>query len=343
MAAKRFVYVLILLAVLFWLAGSASAVVLHPAGEPNLVTWTDRPADDVVGRWGSNATCVAVSSNCIMTVRHAGGGTSTLVRIAGSTYSIAQIWNHSTADLRIVKLYGANLANFVDVYPYTSEVGKSIIVGGYGDGRAGLLQNYGVTYGYQWDNSSNTTRRFGTNRINSTQNNSTIGAYTSNIVIADFDGLGEGQSTTYEGAVADHDSGGGWFIKVGSAWRVAGLARAVEVHYQQGHDDDPNYLLYDQSWFRDRDDPNVLAPDYLDAVRLSSYAQWINQILQQAALPGNFNGDDCVDFRDFAIFAQYWLSSDCHAPDWCREADFEPDGDVDWNDLAEFASHWLAP
>jgi len=338
-AQKSFVYVLILSVFLFWAAGSTLAVVLHPAGEPNLVTWTDRPADDVVGRWGSNASCVAVSSNCVITVRHAGGGINTRVEIGGKTYTIAQIWNHSTADLRLIKLAGTNLANFVDIYENIDERFKQIVIGGYGDGRGALLQNGGVTYGYQWDGSSNTTRRFGTNKINRTKNNDTIGDLTSNIVIADFDGLGEGQSTLYEGIVADHDSGGGWFIKDGSIWKVAGLCRAVGIHYEQGHEGDLNYML-NESWFRDRDDPNVLDPDYLDAVRLSSYATWIYDTIPDV-LPGDLNGDDYVDFSDFAVFAQYWLNSDCHAPDWCLGADFGPDGDVDCADLEEFASYWL--
>lgn len=318
----------------------ALSIVLHPDGEPNLVTWTDRPDPNVIGRWGSNASCVAVSSNCVITVRHAGGGTGTPVEIGGKTHTIAQIWNHTTADLRLIKLNGANLANFVDIYENTGEIGKEIVIGGFGDGRAALLQTSGITYGYQWDNSSNTTRRFGTNKINGIQNNSTLRGYTSDIISADFDGLGEDDSTLYEGAVADHDSGCGWFIKVGSAWQVAGLARAVEVHYAQGHEGDPNYIIYDQSWFRNRDHPGVLHPDYLDAVRLSSYAQWLYDTIPER-LPGDLTGDDYVDFRDFAVLSQFWLNYNCHSPDWCLGADCEPDGDVDWADLAALIDGWL--
>jgi hypothetical protein len=275
----------------------------------------------------------------VITVRHAGGGTGTLVKIGGRSYTIAQIWDNNTADLRIVKLYGANLASFVDIYENTDEVGKSIVIGGYGDGRGALLQTSGITYGYQWDNSSNTTRRFGTNKINSTQNNSTLAGYTSDIIIADFDGLTDDQTTIYEGIPADHDSGSGWFIKVGSTWQVAGLSRAVEVHYEQGHEGDPNYILY-ESWFRNKTHPDIPQPDYLDAVRISSYAPWILQTIP-ARLPGDLTGDDWVDFADFAVFAQYWQNTDCHPPDWCAGADYEPDGDVDWADLAALADGWL--
>jgi hypothetical protein len=336
---ENLIYGLLAAVFLFCCTRPALSVVLHPNGEPNLVTWTDRPDPNVVGRWGSNATCVAVSSNCVITVRHQGGGIGALVEIGGKTYTVAETWNCGTADLRVAKLYGANLTSFVGLYEDTNEVGKEIVIGGYGKGRGAILQNSGITYGYGWDSAYNTTLRFGTNKLDGTQNNNTVGAYTSDIIIADFDGLGEGESTTYESAVAGFDSGSGWFIKDGDTWKVAGLSRAVSTHYEEGHSGDPNYFVY-ESWFRDRDDPNVLAPDYLDAVRLSSYAQWLYDTLPDV-LPGDLNGDDYVDLSDFAVFAQFWLNYDCHAPDWCLGADCEPDGDVDWADLAALVDGWL--
>jgi len=326
-AHKKTAYGLFLTALLIWTAGSAKGVVLHPNGEPNLATWTDRPDNDAVGRWGYIASCVAVSSNCIITAQHPSGNLNTPVSIGGKAYTIAQIWNHSTADLRVVKLYGANLANFVDIYENTNEVGKNIVMGGYGKGRGNSLQTGGVTYGYEWDGSNNSTLRFGTNKINYTLNNRLLLGLISNVIVADFDGLGEGMSTAYEGAAGNYDSGCGWFIKDNGIWKVAGLCRAVEGHSGQ-------------SWFRDCNDPNILDPDYLDAVRISSYATWINETIPQR-LQGELTGDDWIDFADFAVFASYWLNTDCHYPDWCQGADSEPDGDVDWDDLAEFAYNWL--
>lgn len=43
----------------------AWGVVLHPDNEPNLATWTGKPHNDVVGRWGTNASCVVVAPNYI--------------------------------------------------------------------------------------------------------------------------------------------------------------------------------------------------------------------------------------------------------------------------------------
>jgi len=186
----------------------ALAIILHPAGEPDLLTWTGRPSDNVVGRWGSNASCVAVSRN---------------VEIAGITYSIAQIWNHDTADLRLVKLYGANLANFAEPYGQTDESGKEIVIGGYGVGNGAPLENGGTTYGYEWGDFASRALRFGTNRIENPVSDSNMPPYISDVVVADFDDLNRNSPTTYECIPAVHDSAGGWFIKDDGKWKLAAL------------------------------------------------------------------------------------------------------------------------
>ncbi len=337
---ENLIYALAITAFLFWAAQPAFGLILHPDGEPNLTTWTDRPPEDVIGRWGGNGSCVVIGPNCVITTRHQGGNLTTPVRIGGVQYAISQIWDHNTADLRIAKLSDANLTNFVGIYENKDEIGKNIVLGGYGVGRGEMLQKQGIIYGYRWNNAGNTTLRMGTNRILATEPNSVLEGKTSDIIIADFDGLNEEWATIYESALAGYDSGGGWFIKAGGKWKVAGLSRAVSTHFEEGHDGDPNYAIYNETWFRDRADPNIRLPEYLDAVRISSYAQWIKNITV-TKIKGDLDGDGYVDFADFAIVAQAWMSKECQEPDWCLGADFEPDGDVDWADLAEFTNHWL--
>ncbi len=58
-------------------------------------------------------------------------------------------------------------------------------------------------------------------------------------------------------------------------------------------------------------------------------------------LIGDFNGDSKVDFVDFAVFAERWLSDDSNFF-WCRGADLTNDGIVDFIDLKEFVENWLA-
>ena len=63
----------------------AHGVVLHNSSMP-----TDRPADVIVGRWGSNASCVAVGDDYIATTRHQGGGVGTTVVLGGVSYRVAE-------------------------------------------------------------------------------------------------------------------------------------------------------------------------------------------------------------------------------------------------------------
>ena len=56
---------------------------------------------------------------------------------------------------------------------------------------------------------------------------------------------------------------------------------------------------------------------------------------------GDFDGDTQVDFTDFAVFAERWLSNDSNFF-FCRGADLTDDGKVDFHDLNEFTRYWLA-
>jgi glucuronoarabinoxylan endo-1,4-beta-xylanase len=60
-------------------------------------------------------------------------------------------------------------------------------------------------------------------------------------------------------------------------------------------------------------------------------------------LTSDISGDCYVDFKDFAIIAEYWLSKDCGLlNNYCDGADFEPmDGKVNFSDLHTFVQQWL--
>jgi hypothetical protein len=248
------------------------------------------------------------------------------------------------ADIQLVRVTtpdgdAASLEHYAEPHSGRDETDKDIVVGGYGDGRGVVLDTNGIIYGYDWQEAANTTLRFGTNRIEGTVDG-VFDGYTSDVIYGDFDGLGEGQSTIYESTIGGHDSGGGWFIKDGGGWKVAGLSRGVETHFEQGHDGDHGYMVF-EAWFRDRADPNVRSPDYLDAVRVSSYADWIADTI---AVQGDVTGDEWVDFADYSVLCRNLGRTDCNeANGWCEGVDFEPrDGKVDNADLAFLLNRWLS-
>ena len=314
-------------------AESAFGIILHPGGEPD-AGWVDRPSDNVVGRWGSSASCVAIGPNYILTTRHQGGDINTPVIITGVSYTIEQIWTdpaNPQADIRVVKLHSANLSEYVDLYSLDidpDELDQAIVMGGYGDGRGALLQTGGITYGYAWDEAANTTLRWGTNNIDNTQDNLNSSGYTSDVIIAYFHG-----PVGFEAAVANHDSGGGWFIEVDDIWKVAGISRGAE------------HAETDETWFRSNITPSQSAhPDYNDAVRVSSYVEWIESIVSDVCVTqvwSDFNGNCSVDIFDLADFAWQWLRNDCGpGNNFCEGADVEPDGDVDFGEFAAFSGDW---
>ncbi|MBN1457102.1 MAG: hypothetical protein JW912_04545, partial [Sedimentisphaerales bacterium] len=68
-------------------------------------------------------------------------------------------------------------------------------------------------------------------------------------------------------------------------------------------------------------------------------------VSQEKCGGGDLNTDGTVDSEDFAVLADYWLSTNCFALNNCNGADLEPenipDGDVDLLDLAVLCVHWL--
>ena len=315
----------------------ALAIVLHPEGEPN-PHWLEKPHDEVVGRWGTNASCVAVSPNYLVTTRHQGGGVDTTVYFGGMGYRVKQIWNEPSADgysadLRVCRIENlmdqpANLSRYVAIQTDPNELDQPVVFGGFGMGRGEALVNGRTIYGYTWAGTDNTIQRWGENRIE--QTGVVEGTYTSEVIIADFDALGGPDAMPFEAALALWDSGGGWFTHDGLRWKVAGLSRGVG---QQS----PGPL--EQSWFS--------PPDYLDAVRISSYADWIQSVIVEPycsdPAPADLNQDCRVNMADLFLLRLHWLRDDCDsANDWCDRADQPPrDHQVNLRDFALLASHWL--
>jgi hypothetical protein len=319
----------------FVMSNFCLALVLHPDHEPD-TSWTNRPADDVVGRWSTNASCVAISPNYILTVRHAGGGVGSSVYFGDVAYVVREVWNEpaddgKAADLRVCRIEKAsggpaNLSDYVGLYTSSDEARKkkNIVTGGYGKGRGAGIPDDVNPVGYSWSGSTNQMLRWGQNQIEDAVEANT-GTYISSTLTANFDEPGAaGSATEYEAAIAAWDSGCGWFIFDGEQWKLAGIGAYVEHA--------------DASYFN--------PPDFNMAVRVSSYDDWIESVLVEpecsGALPGDVNGDCQINFSDLETLLQYWLAEDCDMTnDFCGGADLaEPYGKIDMADYVALVSQW---
>ena len=252
----------------------AGAVVIHPG----VASPADRPDDALVGRLNDNASCVVIGPQYVISTRHefgAGDGVGSVVQVGGVSYTVSRTWTMrepNSPDLWGGQLAGANFTQYARINAGAGEASGNwtVVIGGYGMGRGATLCYQGdpeYPFGYQWDGNGNDTLRWGRNKIDSVTSayDAARGLYT-NLLVDDFDGLGMSTAVSGEAALAEYDSGGGWFRKVGQDWYLVGLSWGTD------HAD------LSQSWF---DDPNSSGPEHNYAVRISDYADWINARLAQ--------------------------------------------------------------
>jgi hypothetical protein len=202
---------------------------------------------------------VVVHPEWVIASIHQGGGVGTTVTIDRVAYRVAEV-HDSSYDLRLARLVSsdgraAELEHYADLsWETTSLVNRPVVFGGFGKGRGAELLSFGIVYGYQWAGTSNAVQRWGTNIID---------AIYSNILVADFDALGDPDATPYEAALAAWDSGGGWFAmnEETGRWEVVGLNVSTE---RSG-----------ESRFRNKTNPLVETKDRSFALAVATCADWI--------------------------------------------------------------------
>jgi len=189
-----------------------------PSGDWD-VSW-----DYVYNYKGSSA--VAVDDYWILTAAHVAddGGSGELV-IGSETYTQQEIVFHpNSVDLALVR-YDKVLPGYYDLY-----------ISSFPSGSGNLLTAVMIGYGYTgedhdsyytWDTNTAGTKRWGTNEIDETAQ-VTYGSWTSKGFWMDYDSIASGKRTEYECGVAQHDSGGGSFVKdVDDVWKLAGINTTV--------------------------------------------------------------------------------------------------------------------
>jgi hypothetical protein len=241
------------------------------------------------------------------------------VFISGVAYEIGTVVNHPTADLRLgwLKRLGqpANLQDYVSLYTGSGEGGQDMVIGGYGKQRGDTLHTASdVAYGYTWGELATTAPVWGQNIINAPLSKSSAS------IEADFDAPWLGRP--YEAALADKDSGCGWFIEEAGEWKLAGVGRSVD---RMG-----------ETWFLN---PNTGTPaaDKFYGVRVSKYVTWVNDTINGWKIPGDANDDDIVNVGDLALLASFWGMTS--GATW-EQGDFSGDGAIDVGDLAILSDNW---
>jgi len=279
------------------MCGVASAVVQHPSS-PGPVS---RPPDAVVARWSDNGSAIAIAPNYVVTTAHQGllvG--NNIVRVGSTAYrfDLADVHQHPQADLRVVKIQNfdgtpANLTSYVEIFNPTTdgnESGKEVALGGYGRGADSTLTSGGLPYGYAWTTTAgNSILRWGANRVDFTIADLASSGRVSDVLVSDFDPVGQFGAVAGESALATYDSGGGWFVNVDGTWKVAGLSAYVQ---RSG-----------QSWFRNPSlSTAVPSGDSIKAIQLSSYKSFIYSTFADLFIAGDMDGNAVIDNFDVDDF-----------------------------------------
>ncbi|GIW77930.1 MAG: hypothetical protein KatS3mg104_2993 [Phycisphaerae bacterium] len=199
-------------------------------------------------RFNGNAAAIAIGPNHILTTRHQGGGVgSTVVFPNGpnaGTYTVNSqtLIGGANTDLRVLTISGT-LSTYASLYTGSTS-GKTALIGGFGPTRGSTFYTNSssqlIGYSVSTPSGNSYSLLFGQNRIDALGTSG--GTWnTTPLLLADFDGpesvsspyTGIAPAATdkvdYEAALAEGDSGGGWFINVSGTWKLAGLSHASSL------------------------------------------------------------------------------------------------------------------
>ncbi len=299
-----------------WIAAglnTAHGAILHPGQVP-----AQTPPDGLIGHWGGYASCVVVRPNYVLATKHQGGELGTSVRIDGTTYRVGKLWSHATSDAvlaRIIDDQGQNPG--LDAVPHLAdgsvETLQPVAIGGWGRGRGEVLLGDGeMPYGYKWGPFTGKLC-WGWNVVDRLYAIPSGDPSQARGIAVQFEPAGHDDALQAEVALAQGDSGGGWFLRDGDHWRLVGMSTSVE---HSG-----------ESWFQSPD--GAEDPDLIFGLRIAPLVDWIESIAYEGLIPGDANGDGSVDFGDYVLVSTHFGSE---GTDWGM-GDFTGDGRTNQKDL----------
>jgi len=225
-----------------------------------------------MGRW----TATVISKKFIITAKHIGAKPGNVFRINGENHRTVSSWSDPNSDLQIFQTVGSYYFA-APLFKDTTEVGRSVVLYGRGGTRGEEVSVNGHPKGWKWTTQDGVLS-WGRNAISNVVSG---GVNNSSLLKFNFDPNG----TTYEGTVTGGDSGGGVFIKQGTAWRLAGVNFSADgqFSYNQDGSDSFNAAIFDRTelWtqgygFAQAGNP---IPTAAYATRISSRIPWIFDVL----------------------------------------------------------------
>lgn len=278
-----------------------------PFAEAILVVGSDDPAHNTAapegdlagsgwqweGRW-NGLLATAMAPGFFVTAGHVGGNVGQSFQYRGRAYVAVASYLAPEADLRVWQVAGT-LPDFAPRYEGASETGLGVVLVGAGTRRGDPVEVEGRLQGWLWGVGDG-VQRWGTNTVAGVADpqglpkDGSIPAH-GDLLSCTFD-LSAGAD---EATLSSGDSGGGWFLRDGDTWKLAGVNLGVQALFRRSPDGADFFAalfdrrglyeqLEDHSWVRNEPGDELL-PTQLYAVRLSGEAAWISDVLSGAVPP----------------------------------------------------------
>jgi hypothetical protein len=279
-------------ALAFWLSffalPTSRAVIFYSNADPTYNTTAPTGAFiDSGWQWVGSFDGFAgtpIAPQYFLTARHIGGVVGDVFTLNGIDYTTVAKFDDTISDLRIWQVSGA-FPSWAPLYRSTDEVGRQLIVFGFGLSRGTPVTVNGALKGWMWG-SGGGTLRWGTNTVNSIING---GSYWGSLLYALF----QESSDPNEAHLALGDSGGPAFINDGAGWKLAGIAATVDGYFNLTNsgtgyfnaaifDGRGLYLGSPGSWQLIPQGPSAV-PSGFYTTQISIRASWIDSVISPPA------------------------------------------------------------
>ena len=217
------------------------------------------------------------------------------------------------SDLRVFEIW-ETFPSYAPLYSNTNEPGKEFVITGKGRGRGNELTRNSQVIGWEWGDVTTEADRWGVSDVLSTSTASS-GA---DLIYSQFDANGG----PFECQATGNDSGGGWFIKDGSTWKLAAVTFSADSNRDSNNTvgDDSNFraamtkargfyvgsdtggwnfiptsnfqYLNPPSYQTNKDDARFYDKTHSYGTRISSYLSEINLLIQPAITHAALNPSD---------------------------------------------------